>query len=76
MEGLSKIRWSEFDEAFTAFIIILAMPLTSSISTGIAFGFIVYPILKLVGGKAKEVPPLVYIFGVLFLIQLVFLGGH
>jgi AGZA family xanthine/uracil permease-like MFS transporter len=76
MEGISKIRWSEFDEAFTAFVIILAMPLTSSISTGIAFGFIIYPILKLVGGKAKEVPPLVYIFGVLFLIQLVFLGGH
>ncbi|MFS0781119.1 NCS2 family permease [Bacillus sp. 1P06AnD] len=76
MEGLSKINWPSFDDAFPAFVTILAMPLTSSISTGIAFGFITYPILKLAGGKGKQVHPIIYIFGVLFLIQLVFFPAH
>lgn len=76
MEGLSKIKWSSLDEAFPAFIVILAMPMTSSISTGIAFGFITYPILKIFSGKGKEVHPLIYVFGVLFLIQLIFFPAH
>ncbi|MGN1400793.1 MAG: NCS2 family permease [Bacillus sp. (in: firmicutes)] len=73
MEGISKVKWNEFDEAFPTFLVIIAMPLTASISTGIAFGFITYPILKVVSGKAKDVHPLMYVFGVLFLIQMVFL---
>ena len=72
MGGLAKINWSEFDEALPAFLVILIMPLTASISTGIAVGFITYPILKLVNGKAKEVHPILYIFAFLFMIQLVF----
>lgn len=71
--SVKDIDWSKFDEAFPAFLIILIMPLTSSISTGIAFGFIAYPILKLVKGEAKKVHPLLYIFAVLFAIQLIFL---
>ncbi|MDR7073903.1 NCS2 family permease [Fictibacillus barbaricus] len=71
--SLSKINWSELDEAFPAFLIILTMPLTSSIATGIALGFISYPILKIVKGKWREVPFLVYLFAVLFLYQLAFL---
>ena len=76
MGSLAKINWAEFDEAFTAFLIILAMPLTSSISTGIAFGFILYPLLKLFGGKGREVPPLIYVFGILFIIQLIWFPAH
>jgi AGZA family xanthine/uracil permease-like MFS transporter len=76
MGHLAQIKWGEFDEAFTAFIIILIMPLTSSISTGIAFGFILYPLLKLFKGKGKEVPVLIYVFAVLFLIQLIWFPAH
>jgi adenine/guanine/hypoxanthine permease len=72
--AVKNITWDKFDEAFPAFLVILAMPLTSSIATGIAIGFIVYPLLKVVQGKFKEVHPLVYIFAVLFFIQLVFLS--
>lgn len=71
--SVKDIDWSKFDEAFPAFLIILIMPLTSSISTGIAFGFIAYPILKIVKGEAKKVHPLLYIFAILFAIQLIFL---
>lgn len=71
--SVRQIEWSEMDEAFPAFLVILFMPLTSSISTGIALGFISYPVLKVLKGKAKQVHPLVWIFAVLFVIQLVFL---
>lgn len=70
---VSHIRWNEIDEAFPAFLVILSMPLTSSIATGIALGFITYPLMKVFKGKWKEVHILVYIFAVLFLLQLIFL---
>ncbi|WP_411342715.1 NCS2 family permease [Paenibacillus sp. WLX1005] len=70
---VSKINWKDLEEAFPAFLIIILMPLTHSIATGIGFGFIFYPVLKLLRGKGKEVHPIFYVFAVLFLIQLVFL---
>ncbi|WP_174730351.1 NCS2 family permease [Mesobacillus harenae] len=73
MGSISHIRWNELDEAFPAFLIILSMPLTSSIATGIALGFISYPLLKVVKGKWREVHPLLYLFAVLFFYQLAFL---
>ncbi|WP_110927547.1 NCS2 family permease [Bacillus massiliglaciei] len=76
MEGLAKIDWKKFDEAFPAFAIILTMPLTSSISTGIAIGFITYPLMKLFSGYGKKVHPIIYIFGFIFMIQLVFFPAH
>ncbi|MCA1032151.1 NCS2 family permease [Bacillus timonensis] len=73
MGSIAKINWDEIDEAFPAFLIILSMPLTSSIATGIALGFISYPLMKVVRGKYREVHPLVYLFAVLFFYQLAFL---
>ncbi|MFC5590870.1 NCS2 family permease [Sporosarcina soli] len=71
--SVKQIDWDSFDEAFPAFLVILTMPLTSSIATGIALGFITYPLLKIVKGKAKQVPILLYVFAVLFTYQLLFL---
>ncbi|MDG4658164.1 NCS2 family permease [Ectobacillus antri] len=73
MGAVRHIEWNDFDEAFPAFLVILSMPLTSSIATGIALGFISYPLMKIVKGKFRAVHPLVYVFAVLFLYQLVFL---
>lgn len=73
MTGLAKVNWSRFDDAFPTFIIVLTMPFTASIATGIALGFITYPLLKLVAGRGKEVHPLIYVFAVLFIIQIGFL---
>ncbi|WP_339254478.1 NCS2 family permease [Sporosarcina sp. FSL W8-0480] len=73
MGAIAKIKWDEIDEAFPAFLIILSMPLTSSIATGIALGFISYPILKIVTGKWRVVHPLLYVFAILFFYQLAFL---
>lgn len=76
MEGLAKVNWGRFDDAFPAFITILTMPLTSSIATGIAFGFITYPVLKLVKGKGKEVHWILYVFAIIFILQMIFFPGH
>lgn len=73
MGHVVHIKWNRIDEAFPAFLVILSMPLTSSIATGIALGFVSYPLMKLVNRDGKKVHPLVYVFSVLFLVQLVFL---
>ncbi len=74
IKNISDINWQDFDEAFPAFLVIVTMPLTSSIANGIALGFIAYPIMKLAKGRIKEVHPLVIIFAILFLYQLIFLA--
>ncbi|WP_099157399.1 NCS2 family permease [Virgibacillus ndiopensis] len=76
MEGLARIDWKSFDEAFPAFAIILTMPLTSSIATGISIGFITYPLLKLVSGKGKDVHWILYLFGIIFVLQMIFFPAH
>jgi adenine/guanine/hypoxanthine permease len=74
IKSISNIDWNEFEEAFPAFLVIVSMPLTSSIANGIALGFIAYPIMKLVKGKVRAVHPFMYIFAVLFAYQLIFLA--
>jgi AGZA family xanthine/uracil permease-like MFS transporter len=71
--NVQHIKWEQFDEAFPAFLVILTMPLTSSIATGIALGFISYPLMKAVKGNWKQVHPLLYVFALLFLYQLIYL---
>lgn len=70
---VKEIDWDSFDEAFPAFLIILTMPLTSSIATGIALGFISYPVIKIVQGKWRDVHPLLGVFAIMFAYQLLFL---
>ncbi|MCK1985216.1 MULTISPECIES: NCS2 family permease [Peribacillus] len=74
IKSINEIDWTHFDESFPAFLVIVAMPLTSSIANGIALGFIAYPILKMARGKFREVHPFVYMFAALFLYQLIFLA--
>ncbi|MFJ7930411.1 NCS2 family permease [Peribacillus sp. NPDC096448] len=74
IKSINEIDWTHFDESFPAFLVIVAMPLTSSIANGIALGFIAYPILKMARGKFSEVHPFVYMFAALFLYQLIFLA--
>ncbi|MDQ6419752.1 NCS2 family permease [Paenibacillus sp. LHD-117] len=71
---VQKIEWQDFEVVFPAFLIIVLMPLTYSIATGIGVGFIVYPILMAIRGKWRDVHPIFYLFAVLFFIQLAFLS--
>lgn len=71
VSSLGKIEWEKFEIAVPSFLTMIMMPLTSSIATGIAIGFIFYPLTMLVKGKAKEVNPIMYMFGVIFLLYLI-----
>ncbi|MDH3216659.1 MAG: NCS2 family permease [Candidatus Krumholzibacteria bacterium] len=64
--GIRHIDWTETTESFPAFLVIIGIPLTWSIADGIAFGFISYPFLKLLSGRAREASPLTYVLGLLF----------
>ncbi|MEK5173740.1 NCS2 family permease [Heyndrickxia sp. FSL W8-0496] len=59
----------DMTEALPAILIIAMIPFTSSISDGIAIGFILYPVLKLSIGKAKDVSIPLYIIACLFFIN-------
>ena len=67
--AVAKINFEDFTEAFPAFLTIIFMPLAFSIADGIAFGFIAFPIVKLVAGKGKEVHWLLYLLAVVSLIH-------
>lgn len=72
-KGTGKIDWSDFSEAIPAFLTLLVMPLTFSITGGISFGFIAYSFLKIITGKGKEVHWVVHIFAALFILRYIFL---
>ena len=73
MESIANIEWNDITEAFPAFVTIIGIPLTGSINDGIAFGFIFYVVLKLSKKQWKDIHPLMYLFAVLFIIQLLWL---
>ncbi|MCK5407826.1 MAG: NCS2 family permease [Candidatus Krumholzibacteria bacterium] len=71
--NIRKIDWSDLTESFPAFMVIVGIPFCNSIADGIAFGFVVYPVFKLLTGRAREASPLVYALGILFLARYLFL---
>ncbi len=71
MKEVSRINFSQLDEAFPAFIIIVMIALSYSISTGLAFGFISFTLLKTVAGKFSEIKPAMWVIAVLSVLFLV-----
>ncbi len=71
MKCVTRIDWDDLTEAIPAFLSIVIMPLTLSITEGISFGFISYALLKLVTGKGRRVHWLIYVFAVLFIIRYI-----
>lgn len=73
VSNLGNIEWTRFEMAVPAFFTVIAMPLTYSIATGIAIGFIFYPITMLLSGRKKEVHPIMYVLMVLFILYFIFI---
>ncbi len=63
---IKEIPFVKFEEGFPAFLIIVLMPLTYSISNGIGLGFIAYVLILLLSGKGKGIPFLLYIVSLAF----------
>jgi AGZA family xanthine/uracil permease-like MFS transporter len=69
MAGLREIAWDDPTEAIPAFLTIIAMPLTVSITEGVSFGLIAYVVLKCAAGRAREAHPLIIVFAGLFVLR-------
>ncbi len=61
MKEVARIDFSRLDEAFPAFIIIVMIALSYSISTGLAFGFISFVLIKVVSGRLRDIRPVMWI---------------
>ena len=70
---LGNIEWGRFEIAVPAFFTIIIMPLSYSIATGIAVGFVFYPITMMLSGKRKEVHPIMYALFVIFILYFIFI---
>jgi len=66
MQQVTGISWDDVDIAIPAFLTIILMPFTYSISVGIGAGFLSYVLIKVVKGKAAQVHPLLWVVAALF----------
>lgn len=74
MESVRHIDFSDFTESLPAFLTIVLMPFTYSIANGVSAGLVVYPLLKLISGRGREVHWIVYVLAVLVVLRFVFLS--
>ena len=71
LESIVKIPFDDFTESLPAFICVIMMPMTYSISNGILLGMIAYVLMNVVSGNYKKITPAMYILAVLFMLKFV-----
>ena len=71
VRGVRRIDWDDTTVAIPAFLTMVMMPLTVSITDGIAFGFISFSLLRIVTGRVRETDWLIFVFAMLFLVRYV-----
>lgn len=70
---MGKINWVKLEIVIPSFVTIIMMPLTSSVATGIALGFILYPLALMAQKRFKEIHPIMYVLGLLFTSYFIFI---
>lgn len=70
-QQLGQIEWDDFSVSVAAFITIITMILSYSISDGIAVGFLAYTIMQLASGKMKDIKWVVYVLDIIFIINFI-----
>ena len=73
LEPIKYIPFEDFSESIPAFVCIITMPLTYSISNGILLGMISYVLMNLITGQRKKVTPAMAILAVLFVLKYIFI---
>jgi len=67
-QQVKGIDWDDLEIAIPAFLTIVLMPFTYSITVGIGAGFLAYALIKLVRGKAAQVHPILWVVAALFVV--------
>ncbi|MBC2851209.1 NCS2 family permease [Cetobacterium sp. 8H] len=70
-KNICDLDWKDYKTLFPSFVTILMMPLTYSISTGLAFGFISYIVIHAGTGDVKKINPTLLFIGVLSVLSLI-----
>ncbi len=70
MKEVKKIDFMNIGEAFPAFIIMVMIALSYSISTGLAFGFISFVLIKMASGRARDIKPAMWVIAILSILFL------
>ena len=73
MEPIVSIPFDDFSEAIPAFVCIVMMPLSYSISNGILLGMISYVLMNMICGKFSKITPAMYILAILFVLKYIFI---
>ena len=73
LEPVAKIKWDDFTESIPAFICVIMMPFTYSISNGILLGMIAYVLINFMCGKHRRITPTMYILALLFILKYIFI---
>lgn len=73
LEPIRNIPFEDFTESIPAFVCVIMMPLTYSISNGILLGMIAYVLMNLICGKFRKITPVMYILAVLFILKFIFI---
>ncbi len=68
MQQVKGIAWDDVEIAIPAFLTIILMPFTYSITVGIGAGFVAFVVIKIARGKADRVHPLLWVVGALFVV--------
>ena len=66
MQQVKGIAWDDLEIAIPAFLTIVLMPFTYSITVGIGAGFLAFVLIKLVRGKPAQIHPLMWVISALF----------
>jgi AGZA family xanthine/uracil permease-like MFS transporter len=72
--SIKDISWDDIQEALPAFVTIVAMVFTFSISKGVGAGFITYVVVKVFSGKWKEIHPLMWLAAIMFALYFVYVS--
>lgn len=74
MSEMGNIEWGDITESVPAVLTAIMMPLTYSVATGVAFGFISYAGIKLCTGRVREVHWISWIIAFVFLFRYWYIG--
>ena len=70
-EQIKNVDFDDFSESIPAFVCMIMMPLTYSISNGILIGMITHVLMNMICGKFKKLSPAMYILAVLFILKYI-----
>ena len=73
IQSVTNVNWSNYRESIPAFLTLIIMPMTYSISDGVFIGVIAYTVLYTFANRPTKISPLMYVLSVLFILKYIFL---